>query len=837
VVERARTRHDAGVHEHGSNPAALRSAGAIRLRVRAQLRAEWRALLGVALLVALSGAAVLGALAAARRTASAYDRMTAATKAWDVLLNPDDDRSLERLVAAREEVGSLEIVEGWGWVDGVFALPPEPVSSFEEAFEGPGILAADERFLVDVSGLLLLDGRLPDRGAIDEALVTRDIARDFGLSIGDVVRMRLPAGAEVEQLFDEGLHPLDLLADPSFGRPAAVRVVGIGLPFDEIVADEGFGGLGVFVTPAFYRAYGEPSAGFGGMFVRLRPGADATDLRRALGELLPGATIVFQTAASAEAKVDRAVQPFVVSLLVFAGFALFLGLLLAGQAVARWMRAHAGEQASLQSLGMTHVQRLAAAVAVVAVPVAAGTAAAAGLAIAVSGIAPIGPVRDAEPHPGIAVDGVVLAAGGLGLVALLLLAMLPSLWSTTAVTAPAPPRTGARIVRWLTRANAPVPVVLGVRFATGGGRGGSAPAVLVGATTATVLAAAIASFTTSLDHFTRTPALYGADWDVQVMVDAEMGQPAAEQLVEDAIVSYAGTDRASRVHAAEVTVRGRSIPSVAFVPSSTPIEPTLSTGRAPVGAAEIALGAATAAELGVGVGDELTIDRPDGGAQRVAVVGETVLPGIAPYPGSDKTSAGEGALVAPEALGRWAHDYGMQFIAARLRPGESLDALAASLPGEETGIVLQVRPVTRPSDVVSLVQLRRTPAVLLALVVALVAAAVAHGLVLAVRQRRRDLAVLRSFGSTRRQVVAVCLWLATTVALVALAFGLPVGVVVGRTAWHALAGALHVVSRPVVSIAGVALLGAATVALANLVAIAPARRAAGSRPATALRAE
>jgi ABC-type antimicrobial peptide transport system permease subunit len=108
-----------------------------------------------------------------------------------------------------------------------------------------------------------------------------------------------------------------------------------------------------------------------------------------------------------------------------------------------------------------------------------------------------------------------------------------------------------------------------------------------------------------------------------------------------------------------------------------------------------------------------------------------------------------------------------------------------------------------------------------------------HTLVTSVRRRRRDLAVLKTLGFTRGQVGATIAWQAITFAVVALAFGLPLGVAVGRWAWQLTADALGVSSAPVVPLA----VAAGAVVAANLVAAVPGRAASRLRPATALRSE
>ena len=89
----------------------------------------------------------------------------------------------------------------------------------------------------------------------------------------------------------------------------------------------------------------------------------------------------------------------------------------------------------------------------------------------------------------------------------------------------------------------------------------------------------------------------------------------------------------------------------------------------------------------------------------------------------------------------------------------------------------------------------------------------------------------------RGQVSAAVAWQATTVALLALAVGLPLGVALGRWTWSLLIDRIGLGAEPVTP--GTALLAgvAGTVLVANLVAAWPGRVAARTRPAVALRSE
>ena len=119
----------------------------------------------------------------------------------------------------------------------------------------------------------------------------------------------------------------------------------------------------------------------------------------------------------------------------------------------------------------------------------------------------------------------------------------------------------------------------------------------------------------------------------------------------------------------------------------------------------------------------------------------------------------------------------------------------------------------------------------------LAVATVAHVLLTGVRRRRRDMAVLKTLGFTRRQVLGTVAWEATALAAAALLIGIPVGVVAGRWAWALFADAAGVASQATVQVPLVLLAIPVTIALANVIAAWPGWTAARLRPATVLRAE
>lgn len=121
---------------------------------------------------------------------------------------------------------------------------------------------------------------------------------------------------------------------------------------------------------------------------------------------------------------------------------------------------------------------------------------------------------------------------------------------------------------------------------------------------------------------------------------------------------------------------------------------------------------------------------------------------------------------------------------------------------------------------------------------ALALVAVGHALVTGVRRRRRELALLKTLGFDRGQVRATVAWQATTLAAVGLVVGIPIGLIVGSVVWRLVAEGLGGVSTTAtVPALVVFLVIPAVLLLVNLTAYFPARTAAQTRPAVALRSE
>jgi ABC-type lipoprotein release transport system permease subunit len=106
-----------------------------------------------------------------------------------------------------------------------------------------------------------------------------------------------------------------------------------------------------------------------------------------------------------------------------------------------------------------------------------------------------------------------------------------------------------------------------------------------------------------------------------------------------------------------------------------------------------------------------------------------------------------------------------------------------------------------------------------------------------VRRRGGELAVLRALGMTSAGLRAALGWQATTLSVIGLAIGVPVGVALGRLSWRVVADHTPLVFAPPLAVLAVLLAVPATIGLSNLIAVYPGWRAGRLRPSDQLRHE
>jgi putative ABC transport system permease protein len=813
---------------------------AVWYRVRADLRDHWRAVLGLALLVGVAGGAVLGATAGARRTSSAYSRFLDASNAGDVLVNPNTPNGAP--LPDYAAMARLPQVRDSAFVAGIDLIGRDATGRIDPSwYDVVNIASGDGRMLRRMERPKLVAGRLPDPERWDELYVNEALARNHHLHVGSRVPMVWYPESVVQYAQDPSTLPP--------GAPLDLTVVGIGRSGDDIVRDPNDVFEQYVGTPALIAEI--PTAvSFGGLSVRLKHrDADLSAFEDGVRRIVKTSSVFFQEQRSSRVTTQRAVRPSVVALVVFAVLAGIAALLVVGQAIARQIGSEASDFPSLRTLGMSTSQLFSVAAARALLVAAVGAVLAVGVAVLVSPLSPIGVVRGLEIDPGFHVDALVLTLGGFATFALVMATAIWPAWRASRQhaggqgRAEVVPTRASRLAERVARAGAPVPAVAGIRMALEPGRGRtSVPVRSTVAGVALGLAAllAVLGFGSSLTHFVATPRLYGQDWDLTVKagpgVDATSAVKNATTDPNIAGFTLGGF--------AQVNVAGVDVAAVGLEPRVGSTYLTLLDGRPARTATEVVLGSTTLGRTGKSIGDRVRVVVGERSAT-MRVVGRAVFPRFAAYQLSDRTGLGVGAAFTVRGIKRVlpegdASDF-VQFGLVSFKPGVDRAAAVARVKREAT-----VRNIAsphsfvarlRPSDIVGYESVDRVPLVLAGLLAFLAVASATHALFVTIRRRRRDLAVFKTLGFTRRQVSSSIAWQATTIGLAALLIGIPLGIVLGRVGWTLLAHELGAVAEPIWPVGAALLAVPITLVFVNLLAYFPGRLAARTRPAVVLRSE
>jgi hypothetical protein len=482
---------------------------------------------------------------------------------------------------------------------------------------------------------------------------------------------------------------------------------------------------------------------------------------------------------------------------------------------------------------------------------AAGAVAAAGLAVAASPLMPIGTARLAEPDPGVSADWAVLTAGVVAIVVLAVARVAGPAWrlasSGNAGRAAAAASAGrSKVAGWLAAAGAPVTAAAGVRLALEPGRGRTAVPVrsaLIGTALSVLVVTAAFTFGANLLHLVHTPRLYGKTWDA--VVDWQFGSFTPRQ-AEHVLGAAPGITGWTFGNHGTVGIGGLVVPAIGVSAGRGPLlTPTLLAGRPPRTGREIVLGTATIRRIGRAVGQTVTVTV--GGQRRVdRIVGRAVFPDFG-QGGFTPTDLGEGAETTTAGLGQQAGapggPPGYEFVLLRFAPGPQRAAHIAAFQRSMSGTCRAIQQPgcvatdQRPNGVTDYTRIDAVPQALAAVLAVLGLAVLGQFIVVSGHRRRRDFAILKALGLTGRQVRVITAWQVSTVTGLALAAGIPFGVVAGHWSWRLFAGGLGIPADFVMPLPVVLLMVPAVILSANLVAFWPARAAARVSPARVLRAE
>jgi len=813
-------------------------------RFRATFRHEWSGYLTILLLIGFTGGLAMTAVAAARRTQSSFPTLVARSDPSDLrVIDNSGDPGVLRTLAALPHVNHVATTR---LVDvqvlGANGAPAHAslTSSGVYAVGGTdGLYFAQDRVVITA-------GRMADRHRADEMVMSGDAARVTGLRVGDLVPVAVYTDAQAQ--------------DPNAGstnvtpyRRANVKLVGIAVFNNALVRDDidRFPAFVLF-TPAFSRDLAACCSSGKIIGLQLAHGTrDIPEVESAIGKRLPGVSILSVTSAVV-AKAQRAIRPEVIALEVFGAIAGFATLLIVGQVIGRQGRARREDRAVLRSVGASPSMVVSDGLVGTLIAVTAGAFVATFVAVALSPLAPIGPVRSVDHSPGIKIDWTVFGFGALALLVVL------SALAVALANRESPHRVarrteaegghGSRVARAAAASGMPFPMVTGLRFALEPGTGRSTVPVrsaILGAALAVIVVVATVTFGASLDTLVSRPALYGWNWDYE-MVGAYGGISNIPQTGLDAQL---GRDRDveawSGAYIVIAQIDGHAVPSLATQPSARVAPPTLS-GHGLDRTDQIVLGASTLAALHKQVGDTVEVSGVSPQPTRLRVVGTATMPAIGVF-GSFHLEMGSGAVLADSLLPKAAKGFGdhdgPEAVFVCLRRGANpttarrkLEQVATALntPGDGLASVVSVQ---RPAEIINYQSQQATPVYLGLGLAAGATTALALTLRASVRRRRHDLAVLKMLGFSRRQLAAAVAWQSTVAVAIGTLIGVPVGLVVGRFLWDLFAHGIHVVPEPTTPLLTISLVAIGALLLANIVAVLPAQRAARTPTAFLLRAE
>ena len=347
------------------------------------------------------------------------------------------------------------------------------------------------------------------------------------------------------------------------------------------------------------------------------------------------------------------------------------------------------------------------------------------------------------------------------------------------------------------------------------------------------------------------PPLYGWNWSYALSSAQGLGA-IPQQQVRSSLRGDPDVAAWTRVSFVTGDLDGQVVPMLFGSPHAT-LTPPLLSGHQPDGRDQIVLGPATLAQLHKHLGDHVSISNANLSAH-LTIVGTATMPAVGLWQGLH-TSMGTGALASDQLLPATANGCagppGMAFV--RLRTGVSAAAGLASIQHAVSGAnrvladapasnpchgdVLSVLPVQHPAQIANYRTMGATPALLAFSLAAGAVAALGLTLFASVRRRRRDLAVLKTIGFTQRQVAATVACQATATAIIGIAVGVPLGIILGRRLWTLFAQQIYAVPEPAVPVGPVILLSLGILVLVNVVAALPGWAAARSPATPALRAE
>ncbi len=800
---------------------------AVGYRFRASWRGRWHAWVARGVLFGVAAAVVLATLLTAQRTDSAAHRFAASKNAFDVFIPNAHDRGIARFDPA--DVAALPNVADTAVAGLVYLY----VGTGESA-----LATEDNRIGTDINRFDIVEGGAADPTRLDEAVIGVAIADRYDLDVGDTIHLLDPTLVSQGPVSAEDRQAMDRLRTQV--PDLALTVVGIEASPNELppqpAGNSRITGL-VHLTPALDAAAPFVQAGRA-IEVRLRHGADDVptflDDLRTLGG---GKPLNVATSAELTLETERSLQLQAQALRLLAAMLAIAALVILGPLASRATFTEAGDLGVFAALGTTTRGRTAmaalpgVAVGLVAAPVAAA------VALPLTLLGPFGLAGTIEPDPGVWFDARAVALGAVAVLVITPLLGLPAAIrsarrgvlgigirrrhsGSTRVSA---------VASAAAASGAPPPVVLGSRLALeAAGAEDAVPvrSTVLAVTMSVLMATAALTLSASLDHLLHDPRSYGLVWTANLTNYGEgsgLSQHATVLREDPTVEAYAVGHLAL-----PATIEGDRTAIFALDSGKGDALPPVVEGRLPDGRDEIALGTRTSRDLHAAIGDTVDVALEGRSSRTLTVVGRVVLPS------AGGGHLGEGGLVHLDSrlfAGIDSDSFVGRDVIVRMRPGESVDPVAEQF----NRFAVVATAFETPADIENLGTVRALPTAIAGLLAAVALGSLANTLVSAIRRRRRDFALLKTFGFVGRQVRTTVLVQATTLVVLGLAGGVPLGVVVGRWTWQLLARQIGVVPIPVTPVPVLLLLVPGALLLGALVALLPARSAARTPVADSLK--
>ncbi|MBO3744999.1 hypothetical protein J5X84_02890 [Streptosporangiaceae bacterium NEAU-GS5] len=464
---------------------------------------------------------------------------------------------------------------------GTFRLADVSLEGRPGAFVGYPPTSRD--YMTTIEHPTVVSGRLAV--AVDEAVAPTTFLRDNHLRRGDVVVARI---GDIRQ-------PL---------RIVGVVRTPILVEFSELTPSKAF-------AERYRDAFAAQDRAPVNAIVRLAGGEAALPAFRAAFANLTGRDdIEIVNLLVTAGRHARAAEFEATVLLAFALAAALAAAVLIAQATVRFTAVGAADLERLRTLGMTPRQATLAAAGGPALAAVTGTLAGIAVAVAVSGLFPIGAAADIEPFPGIRADLPVLAVVGAAVVALTVSVAVFALFSMLAERADRPARrsVAAVVAYWL---GLPVPIIVGVRMALEPGRGRTAIPVrpaLVGAIVGVLGIVGALTFRAGAVEAIANPARFGQTFQFYGFTgangtDSVPAGPVLQKLARDRDV-VAVND--ARIGVAAVSGTSVTLYSHETV-GSRPLPVVVQAGRMPLAADEIALAPTSARDAHATIGATVTV--------------------------------------------------------------------------------------------------------------------------------------------------------------------------------------------------------------------------------------